>query len=173
MNNYNIVKEKYKRVRKNNAINLPSEITQDMIPTYVVYYKECYNKEKNLYRDFFKIEKHPLLQKQIYTSSKSNKYTILEKLQQIKTILNNLELKTPTSSDIIENKELDSFEQVLLPKYIYIKKNQDNIYYLFYDKKNINNRETLKQLYDSNLSLHDNISQFINKINHKYNINTI
>ena len=77
----NFIKEDYKRLRKNNAIQLPPEIKQEMIPKYVVYYKECYNKEKKLYRDFFKIEKHPLIiNKKIYVSSKSNKVTIIEKL---------------------------------------------------------------------------------------------
>jgi hypothetical protein len=54
-----------------------------MLPKYVVYYKECYNKEKNLYREFFKVEKHPELDKPII-GSKSNKLTIQEKLTEIK-----------------------------------------------------------------------------------------
>ena len=54
-----------------------------MLPKYVVYYRECYNKEKNLWREFFKIEKHPGLTKPI-ASSKSKKFTIQEKLEEIK-----------------------------------------------------------------------------------------
>lgn len=72
-----------KRSRKHNARPLPDGITQDMLPKYVVYYKECYNKEKNLYREFFKVEKHPELDKPII-GSKSNKLTIQEKLTEIK-----------------------------------------------------------------------------------------
>ena len=56
-NNLLIVKDNSKRNRKSNAIKLPDGITENMIPKYVVYYKECYNKEKKLYREFFKIEK--------------------------------------------------------------------------------------------------------------------
>ena len=71
------IKEGTKRARKKTAKELPEGITQNMLPKYVVYYKECYNKEKNLYREFFKIEKHPKIKKPI-NSSKSNKKTIKE-----------------------------------------------------------------------------------------------
>ena len=89
----NFIKEDYKRLRKNNAIQLPPEITQEMIPKYVVYYKECYNKDKMLFREFFKIEKHPKLinYKKHLTSSKSKKITIVEKLEQIKLIIKKIE----------------------------------------------------------------------------------
>ena len=72
-NNYVIEKDNSKRSRKYNAVKLPLQLNETMIPKYVVYYKECYNREKQLYREFFKIEKHPKIQtKKIYTSSKSN-----------------------------------------------------------------------------------------------------
>ena len=64
-----------------------------MIPKYVVYYREMYNKEKQLSREFFKIEKHPKLTKPL-AGSKSNKLTILEKLEQIKQKLQQLETTT-------------------------------------------------------------------------------
>ena len=38
-----------KRKRQLIAQTLPEGITQSMIPKYVCYYNECYNKEKNLY----------------------------------------------------------------------------------------------------------------------------
>lgn len=65
--------------RKHNAKPLPDGITQDMLEKYVVYYKECYNKEKDKWREFFKVEKHPNLDK-IWIGSKSNKVSILDKL---------------------------------------------------------------------------------------------
>ena len=65
--------------RKHNAKPLPDGITQDMLEKYVVYYKECYNKEKDKWREFFKVEKHPNLDKN-WISSKSNKVSILDKL---------------------------------------------------------------------------------------------
>ena len=74
---------KNKRARKSNAQPLPDGLTQEMMPKYVVYYNECYNKEKGLFRDFFKIEKHPKIKKPII-GTKSKKYTIEQKLNQIK-----------------------------------------------------------------------------------------
>ena len=52
-----------------------------MMKKYIVYYNECYNKEKGLYREFFKIEKHPKLEKP-WIGSKSNKISILDKLKE-------------------------------------------------------------------------------------------
>ena len=82
-----------KRNRKDIARPLPEGITQDMLPKYVVYYKECYNKEKELYREYFKIEKHSKLEKPIM-SSKSNKFSIQDKLKDIKEKLDNLDKKS-------------------------------------------------------------------------------
>tara|TARA_Y100000741_G_C18251305_1_gene557401 strand:+ start:775 stop:1341 length:567 start_codon:yes stop_codon:yes gene_type:complete len=70
---------RHKLSRKHNARPLPEGITHDMLEKYVVYYKECYNKEKDLWREFFKVEKHPNLEK-TWISSKSNKVSILDKL---------------------------------------------------------------------------------------------
>jgi len=79
-----------KRERKANAKPLPEGLTQAMMPKYVVYYRECYNKEKQLYREFFKIEKHPKCEKPI-CGSKSGKISIQEKLTEIKKKLGNIE----------------------------------------------------------------------------------
>ena len=79
-----------KRKRKSNAKPLPEGLTQDMMPKYVVYYKEIYNKEKQLTREFFKIEKHPKLTKPL-TGSKSNKLTIFQKLESITQKLQELD----------------------------------------------------------------------------------
>jgi hypothetical protein len=84
------IKEGTKRARKHNARPLPDGLTHEMLPKYVVYYKECYNKEKSLYREFFKIEKHPKLDK-IWMSSKSNNIPLLDKLESVKQILISLE----------------------------------------------------------------------------------
>jgi hypothetical protein len=83
------IKEGAKRARKHNARPLPDGLTHEMLPKYVVYYKECYNKEKLLYREFFKIETHPKLDK-IWVSSKSNNIALLTKLESAKQILNNI-----------------------------------------------------------------------------------
>lgn len=82
-----------KRERKHNAKELPEGITHDMMKKYVVYYKECYNKDGDLWREFFKVEKHPKIDKPI-TSSKSGKISILDKLNQINQIAADLENDT-------------------------------------------------------------------------------
>jgi hypothetical protein len=76
--------------RKNGARSLPEGITQDIMRKYVVYYNECYNKEKNSCREFFKVEKHPKLDK-IWISSKSGKIDIKEKLKSANEIVDNLQ----------------------------------------------------------------------------------
>ena len=95
------------------------------LPKYVVYYKECYNKEKKLYREFFKIEKHPLIHNnKLYISSKSNKFNILEKLEQIKSILSNIE-NSQINSNIYDNSN-----NIVLPKYISLKKKESKYFLL-------------------------------------------
>lgn len=71
-----------KRKRKKTAKPLPKGITQDMLPKFVNYYHECYDKKNNKYREFFKIENHPKIDKPI-TSSKSSKLSIEDKLEEI------------------------------------------------------------------------------------------
>ena len=79
-----------KRARKSNAKPLPDGITQDMMRKYVVYYEDYADKEKKRLRQYFKIEKHPKLDK-IWIGCKSNNISILEKLNQINKIVDNLE----------------------------------------------------------------------------------
>lgn len=79
-----------KRARKTSAKPLPDGITQDMMKKYVVYYEDYADKEKKRLRQYFKIEKHPKLNK-IFIGNKSNKIPILEKLNQINKIVDDLE----------------------------------------------------------------------------------
>ena len=172
-NNLLIIKDNYKRNRKSNAIKLPPELNDSIIPKYVVYYKECYNKDKMLFREFFKIEKHPSVKNnKIYTSSKSNKIKILDKLEQIKIILKNIE-NTENTQNTENTENTDNTEKIILPKYISLKKinikNSNEIKYcLVYDKKTENNRYTFKLLCNKNISINDNLKIFINKINEKF-----
>lgn len=82
-------KEPLKKERKKNAIKLPPGLTQEMMKTYVVYYKEVYNKEKGSTREYFKVEKHPKLDKP-WISSKSNKIPLLEKLKEANKVVDDL-----------------------------------------------------------------------------------
>jgi len=79
-----------KRARKTNAKPLPEGITHDMMRKYVVYYEDYADKEKKRLRQYFKIEKHPKLNK-IWIGNKSNKISIIEKLNEINKIVDDLE----------------------------------------------------------------------------------
>ena len=61
-----------------------------MLRKYVVYYYNVYNKEKNLSREYFRVEKHPKLEKN-WETTKSEKVSIMEKLQQANKIVDDLE----------------------------------------------------------------------------------
>ena len=141
-----------KRNRKKTAKPLPEEITQDMIPKYVYYCKECYNKEKNLLREFFRIEKHPKQEKTI-SSSKSSKLTIQEKLEQIKEKLYNLE------NNIELKREL--------PPY-YTIQNFRNAPHLTFDRRIHDKRYNLKMKMKENKSLTDELERFNEKLKKKY-----
>lgn len=81
-----------KRSRKKLAKPLPEGITQYDLPKYVVYYKEKYAKDK--YRDFFRVEKHPLqvqgIFKDKWSTTKSVNVDAKEKLQEAIRYLNTL-----------------------------------------------------------------------------------
>jgi len=79
-----------KRARKTNAKPLPDGISHDMMKKYVVFYEDYADKEKKRLRQYFKIEKHPKLDK-IWIGCKSNNISILEKLNQINKIVDDLE----------------------------------------------------------------------------------
>ena len=123
-----------------------------MIPKYVYYCKECYNKEKNLWREFFRIEKHPKQEKTI-SSSKSSKLTILEKLEQIKEKLYNLD------NNIEVEKEL--------PQY-YTIQNFRNAPHLTFDRRIHAKRYNLKMKMKENKSLTEELERFNEKLKKKY-----
>lgn len=153
--NCNGIKEGTKRARNKNAKELPDGITHDMLPKYVIYYKECYNKEKDLYREFFKIEKHPKLGK-IWMTSKSNKVTILEKLNQAIKIIKDLE-------DNIQPEEKRT-----LPLYISII-NFRNKPHLVYDKRGDDEKRlNLKMVLPEDYDLEIELVRFNEKIAEKY-----
>jgi len=81
-----------KRARKCTAKTLPNGLTQDMMKKYVVYYHEYLNPEKTRTREFFKIEKHPKLEK-IWIGTKSNKVSLKDKLDQANKIVEELNKK--------------------------------------------------------------------------------
>ena len=95
-----------KRARKTSAKDLPEGISQEMMKKYVVYYHEWLDKEKTKYRNYFKVEKHPKLEK-IWIGTKSNKVSIKDKLDLANKIVTDLEINIyPKKDDIV------------LPKYV-------------------------------------------------------
>lgn len=78
-----------KRARSCTAKKLPDGIEQEMMLKYVVYYKECYDKEREKYREFFKVE-HPLLNGKAWASSKSEKVSIIDKLNSANNVARDL-----------------------------------------------------------------------------------
>ena len=144
-----------KRNRKNTAKSLPAGITQDMMPKYVYYCKECYNKEKQLYREFFRIEKHPKLNKKCISSSKSSKITIIQKLAEITTKVYNL------TNDIVEE------DPNKLPPY-YTIQNFRNAPHLTYDRRIDDKRVNLKMKMKTDKTQEEELKRFNDKLFKKY-----
>ena len=141
-----------KKNRKHNARDLPEGITQDMLKKYVVYYKECYNKEKDLWREFFKVEKHPKLDKP-WIGSKSEKISIKNKLKQANQIVEDLD------NDTYEKKEKE------LPTYYTINKAKTH---LIYDRKLDNGeRENIKMKLPDEYDLEEQITIIQEKVREK------
>ena len=81
-----------KRNRKHSAQSLPKGLQHHMMKKYVVYYREWIDRQHSREREYFKIEKHPDLKKG-WTSSKSCKITIFDKLAAANKIIDDLEEK--------------------------------------------------------------------------------
>jgi hypothetical protein len=166
LTNIIIEKDEYKRLRKHNAVKLPTTLADLNIPKYINYYNECYNNEKKLYREYFKIEKHPYqVKNKTYISSKSNKISIIEKLDQIIKILDNL-----NNNQANETNETNETNVVKLPKYISIKNHvtDSNKFYLVYDKKSAT-RNTLQLLCYKSAPLIESLNKFLEIIKIKFN----
>ena len=172
LSNIIIKKDECKRIRKHNAIKLPDTLLHLSIPKYINYYKECYNIEQKLYREYFKIEKHPCqIKNKAYISSKSNKITIVEKLNQIIKILGDLDNKDNKDNlDNNDDDDINSISNVIkLPKYITFKNHEtDNTkFYLVYDNKN-KARHTLQLLCYKCIPLSQSLNIFLETIKHKF-----
>jgi len=81
-----------KRNRKYNAKKLPDGLKQEDMPKYVLYYSEMYGPNKDKFREWINIEKHPKQNSKRWSSSKSMAITIQEKLEQAKAKLEELDL---------------------------------------------------------------------------------
>ena len=98
--NKNLMK---KRNRKHSAQSLPKGLEHHMMKKYVVYYREWIDRQHSREREYFKIEKHPDLKKG-WTSSKSCKITIFDKLVAANKIIDDLEEKKMKEMEEMEEK---------------------------------------------------------------------
>ena len=149
-----------KRERKHNAKELPKGITQDMMRKYVVYYQEWLDKEHTKQREFFKVEKHPKLDK-IWIGTKSNKISIETKLQQANKVVNDL------SIDIYPVKN-----EINLPKYVSLVVSRDKPHLVF-EKRVDGKRLGLKMGLPDEYDLEEQIHTLNEKIKDKYEYESI
>ena len=87
-----------KRNRKHSAQTLPLGLEHHMMKKYVVYYREWIDRSHTKEREYFKIEKHPDLPKS-WTSSKSCKVKVGDKLAEANKIVDDLEKKRKEELD--------------------------------------------------------------------------
>ena len=95
-----------KRNRKRNSQPLPPGITQDMMPKYVNYCPERYMTEGGpKFRECFRIEKHPNQRGHRFSTSKSAKVSIAEKLEEAKRIVAQLDQREITNVAEVKPKQ--------------------------------------------------------------------
>lgn len=151
-----------KRERQCIARELPEGITQDMMPKYITYNVNVWDKEKNKTRDFFRIEGHPI-QSKVWDGSKSSKVSILDKLEKAKEVLSEMDngnlpksQERKNESDESEEEDLTNTNDCLsLPKNVSIYPERGRTILAFakqIDGKRKSVKKTLSKLYDlSNL----------------------
>jgi hypothetical protein len=150
------IKKGTKRERKSNAISLPEGLTQSMMKKYVVYYHEWLDKEKTKYREFFKVEKHPKLDKP-WITTKSGKVSLLDKLNQANKVVEDLE------NNIYPIKDTPN-----LPTYFSFTIIREKPHLVF-EKKIEEKRLNMKMILPEDYDLDTQLEIFKEKIKKKYN----
>ena len=148
-----------KRARKYNAQKLPEELDGIILPKFVTYNKEkMTTKSAVYYRDFFRIEKHPKLNK-TWSSTKSIDVSLLDKLKETKERLAEIE------KGIIEKTAEKKY-----PDYVYItvdKRTGKNVFIL--DRKTDDGRQNLKcTINEKKGDIQVNYDIFREKVMNKY-----
>jgi hypothetical protein len=150
---------KKKQARKKTAQKLPDELSDDMIPKYVYYANEIIKKNNGTEykREFFRIEKHPNLVKKSWSTTKSIKISILEKLKQAKKKLNELD-------------GIEDYNEYKLPKYITMKEKPNDKISLNYDRKINGKRQSMRLTIKnfSNKNLKEEVIKFQEAIKERY-----
>jgi len=149
------IKEGTKRERKHNAKDLPEGITQEMMKKYVVYYHEWLDKEHTKKREFFKVEKHPKLDKS-WITTKSEKVSIQEKLDQANKVVTDLE------NDIFPEQI-----ETILPKYVSLVTVREK-HHLVFEKRLDGKRLNIKMVLPDEYELQEQLEKINEKIKQKY-----
>lgn len=145
-----------KRKRNNNAQDLPEGLTQEMIPKHVTYMTNIYNKEKNLSRQYFRIENHPNLKS--YDGCKSGKKTILKKLEEIKKIVDDLDNGILPKTQ----KEISG-----LPPYVRYSEKEEKRW-LIYERRTSDIRQNIKHPLPKDSTIEDQLPVLLKKVKEKY-----
>jgi hypothetical protein len=148
-----------KRERKHNARELPAGVTQDMLRKYVVYYFEWLDKEHTRSREFFKVEKHPKLEKP-WMTSKSEKVPLLTKLESANKVVSNLE------KGIFPE---DTAPAAVLPTYFSLVVVREKPH-LVYERRRPDTgvREGLRMVLPANYTIETEIAKMREKVEAKY-----
>lgn len=149
------IKEGTKRERKHNAKDLPEGVSQEMMKKYVVYYHEWLDKEHTKQREFFKVEKHPKLDKH-WVTTKSGKVSIQDKLKEANKIV-----------DDLENNIYPEKEEFQLPKYISLTTFREKPHLVF-EKRIDGKRLNLKMVLPEEYDIQEQLEKFNDKIKQKY-----
>ena len=155
-----------KRARKFNAQELPPDLKNVVFPKYVYYSSEVMNKgtSKEYVRECFRIEKHPRLKKKMWSSSKSIKKSILDKLVETKQYLNLLD--NPKTMALVEELDKKTFK---MPPFVVMTR-KDGKVQLVYDRRGdtvrYNMKSTIKDFDETKVEEH--VATFLEKVGKKY-----
>ena len=151
-----------KATRRYDAIDLPEGIKQEDIPKHIVYRKEILDKNTGKFREYFYICNHPNFSDN-WSSSKSQKINIKEKLKQAKLKIQEIEGLITTKQ---YNKEAGLNNKITFPKYIRLI-NDNNKKQLCFDARIDNKRYNLKSVCKTD-NIEEEIDKFIILVNKKY-----
>jgi hypothetical protein len=173
-----------KRARQKGARELPDGITQEMLKKYVVYNVGYLSADRTKWRDFFTVEGHPALSGKVWTTTKSMKISVHQKLMDANNVVDNLDRgimptsvsensKTVTSTKSVFDETTDQPKEntstVILPKYIRIS-NTRGKQHLELDKRTESggSRYSLKMVLPENHDISKELARFKEKIVTKY-----
>lgn len=144
-----------KKSRKHNAQKLPKELENKQFPKYVYYCKENIN---GSFREFFRIEKHPNLDKRCISTTKSSKVTILDKLKEAEEIIAKLN----------KNEQISSKKE--LPKYfrVYKSKRTEGKNVLEYERRVDGKRLNVKHTFCETEDIDKNLEIIKKKVKDKF-----